>query len=83
MSGEFHRNHTGAASPCKAGILGSPKVKAPAEQRWGKSRLFSCLKLQTVVHIVKLIANAAAISWFIFHRGKKSDAVPVSFLSHH
>lgn len=70
VSGDLHRNHTGAACPFKAGILGSPKIKAPAEQRWRKSRLFSCLKLLTVAHIVRLIANAASISWFIFHWGK-------------
>lgn len=28
-------------------------------------------KVQTVAHIVRLIASAASFSWFIFHRGKK------------
>lgn len=72
VSEELHKNHTSAAYPWKAGILGSPKIKAPAEQRWRKSRLFSCLKLQTVAHIVRLIASAASISWFIFHGGGKN-----------
>lgn len=53
---------------------------------WGKCRLFSYLKIQTVAHIMRQIANAASFSWFIFHKWKKkkpSDAVAVSFLLYH
>lgn len=37
----------------------------------GKYGLFFYLKVQTVAHIVRLIASAASFSWFIFHKGKK------------
>lgn len=38
---------------------------------WGKCRLFSYIKIQTVAHIMSQNANAASFPWFIFHKGEK------------
>lgn len=73
VSGELHRSHTSAACPCKAGILGSPKIKAPPEQRWRKSRLFSCFKLTTTDSCTYCGANCkCCINLFVHfsQRGK-------------